>query len=45
MNVESPVKLMKYLVSKPYHKTMINMFLWGDSNTQKFDESKDTIRQ
>ena len=44
-DVESPVKLMKYLVSNPYHKTIINMFLWGDSNTHKFHESKDTIRQ
>ena len=30
---------------KPYHKPIMNMYLWGDSNTHKFDESKDTIRQ
>ena len=29
----------------PYHKTIMNVFLWVDSNTHKFDESKDTIRQ
>ena len=29
----------------PYHNPIINMYLWGDSNTHKFDESKDTIRQ
>ena len=31
--------------SKPYYKPIINMYLWGDSNTHKFDESKDAIRQ
>ena len=31
--------------NKPYHNPIINMYLWGDSNTHKFDESKDTIRQ
>ena len=34
-----------WFFNKSYQKTIINMFYWDDSNTYKFDESKDTIRQ